>query len=85
VVGRFFTCFWTIGGATASKRTKLLITRPFDLEVKVKVLDPLWSRSLHHCDPWLKTDKIYISDFDLGKMLCRIFSKTYFTSPLFFT
>ena len=36
---------WPIGGATATKSTKLLITpRPFDLE----------SGFLHHCDPWLK-------------------------------
>ena len=44
---------WPIGGATATKSTKLPITpRPFDLE----------SRFLHHCDPWLTTDKMYISD-----------------------
>jgi len=48
---------WPIGGATATNSTKFLITpRPFYLA----------SRFLHHCNPWLKTDKMYISDFDLG-------------------
>ena len=63
---------WPIGGATATKSTKLLITpRPFDLE----------SSFLHPCDPWLTSDKIYISDFDLGQKkipLCPLLSKTYF-------
>ncbi len=63
---------WPIGGATATKSTKLLITpRPFDLE----------SNFLHHCDPWLKAVKMYISKIDLGQknvLLCPILSKTYF-------
>ena len=46
---------WPIGGATATKSTKLLINpRPFDLE----------SGFLHHCDPWLKAVKMYISKID---------------------
>jgi hypothetical protein len=55
---------WPIGGATATKSTKLPTTpRPFDLE----------SSFSHQCDPLLKTDKMYISDFDLAvKKKCYV-------------
>jgi len=58
---------WLIGGVTATKSTKLLITpRPSDLV----------SRSLHHCDPWLKTDKIFTKIYEHvsehGEEACKV-------------